>query len=256
MAVLRVEIDAVTASFRFPHFLIGRQPTYPMPPPATILGLVAAAMGEYPAPEGLRFAYAFTAEARVDDMEKAHIAEVGGSVPREDKVRFPYPLNLTATPGPLMRELLIRPHLVLYLDAPGRADEIYRAFRTPRYAISLGRSQDLASIRHVDLIEPSEGDQGYVEGTLLPQDERDRFPSAASMMMPRYIDPNDRRRVQWSAYLTLLPRNLVVPGLPDEMTAARRPAREGERFSLDPDSPEVGGLRRIIYWHTFLEESA
>jgi CRISPR-associated protein Cas5t len=252
MAVLRIDLDAVTASFRFPHFLIGRQPSYEMPPPATILGLVAAALGEYPEPGGLRFAYAFSAAARVDDMEKAHITEIGGSVPREDRGRFPYPVNVTAMMGPLMRELFIRPHLVLYLDAPDRLDGLYGAFRAPRYAITLGRSQDLVSMRRVDVIEPEERDRGYVEGTLLSPEERDRFPTAVRMMMPRYIDPNDRRRVEWGAYLALTARMLVVPESAGEITASRRHARDGERFAVDPDSPEIAGMRRAIVWHPFV----
>lgn len=256
MTILRIELDGVTTSFRFPHFLVGRQPTYPLPPPATIFGHIASALGEYPNPRGLRFAFSFTAAGRVDDMEKAHITEVGGSVPREERSRFPYPVNVTITTAPLLRELLVQPHLVLYLDAPGHLDRLYQAFREPRFMVVLGRSQDLASYRRVDLIEPEERPEGYLEGTLLPQAERERFRAAVPMIMPRYIDPDDRRRVAWAPYLVLPGRNIVAPLPPDKENAVWRPARPGERFLVDPDSPLFGGVRRILYWHTFLDEAA
>ena len=45
MRVLRVLIEAPVTSFRYPHFLIGRQITYDMPPPSTIYGHVMSAVG-------------------------------------------------------------------------------------------------------------------------------------------------------------------------------------------------------------------
>lgn len=257
MDVLRVELDGVTTSFRFPHFLVGRQPTFPLPPPATILGHVASALGEYPDHHTLRFAYSFTAAGRVDDVETAHITEVGGAVPREDKGRFPYPVNVTATPGPLLRELLVQPHLVLYLDAPGELERFYRAFREPRYMVVLGRSQDLASYRRVEVIQTELRPAGYVEGTLLPQTERQRFRAAVPMIMPRYIDPDNRRRVDWQSYLVLTGHCFVTPDA-DGYSANRARARAGEMFDVDPQSPARRDPRgnvyqRILYWHRFVD---
>jgi CRISPR-associated protein Cas5t len=257
MRVLRVELDGVMTSFRYPHFLVGRQPTFPLPPPATILGHIASALGEYPDHRRLRFAYSFSAAGRVDDMETAHITEVGGSVPREDRARFPHPVNVTATTGPLLRELLVQPHLVLYLDAPGQLETFYGAFREPRYMVVLGRSQDLASYRRVDLIETEQRESGYVEGTLLPRSERGRFRAAVPMIMPRFIDPDDRRRVDWESYLVLERHAFVLTGEPGTEGANRVAARPGERFDVDPSSPVRGNAyQRILYWHRFTGDSA
>ena len=253
MQALRIELDGVTTSFRLPHFLVGRQPSYPLPPPATIYGHIASAVGDFPDPAGLRFAYSFSVEGRVDDMETALITEVGGSVPREDKARFPYPVNITATPGPLMREVLVRPRLVLYLDAPGRLDQLYRAFREPRYMVILGRSQDLASYRRVDLIETEERDSGYVEGSLVRPEDQDRYRAAIPMIMPRFIDPDDRRRVAWSPYRLLAQRCYLRPAGSSETSAAHLIADPDERFDVDPGSPVLSGLQRILYWHGFTE---
>jgi CRISPR-associated protein Cas5t len=253
MRALHIEIDGQTTSFRLPHVHVGRQVTYPLPPPATILGHIASALGEWPDPSGLRFAYSFRALGRIDDIEATYITEVGGSVPREDKARFPYAVNVSGAMNPYLREILYRPHLDLYLHTDQGLDTLYEAFRSPRYMVILGRSQDLVGYRRVELIESEEAEVGYVEGTLLPQDEGGRFRTAYPMIMPRYIDPADRRRVAWSSYLLLDGRATVRRN--GESGPARVIARPDERFDVDPYSPEVDGLRRILVWHRFVEDT-
>lgn len=239
MPVLKIEMDGVTTSFRHPHFLMGRQPSYPLPPPATIFGHIASALGEYPNPELIRFAYSFQSSGRVDDMENIYLATVRGSVPRQAKATWPHPVNLTAEMNPILRELLFHPHMTLYLDAPEMLDTLYQAFRSPRYMVILGRSQDLVSYRSVDIIETEEAAEGYLEGTLISHSHRDLIRNVVTMMMPRYIDPNDRRKVLWSPYLVLERREGVV-------------ARPGEQFVIDPESqPTKAGLHRVLYWHSF-----
>src|SRR5438034_11487636 len=104
--VLHIELDGVTTSFRLPHVHIGRQVTYPLPPPATILGHIASALGDWPDPSGIRFAYSFTSGGRTDDVEATYVTEVGGSVPREEKARFPHPVNVSGAMNPYLREIL------------------------------------------------------------------------------------------------------------------------------------------------------
>lgn len=253
MRVLHVELDGPTTSFRLPHIHVGRQVSYPLPPPATILGHIASALGEWPDPAGLRFAYSFTTLGRVDDVEATYVTEVGGSVPREDKARFPHRVNVSGAMNPYLREILVRPHLDLYLDAGDRLDELYAAFRSPRYMVVFGRSQDLCGYRRVEIIETEEADRGYVEGSLLGTDEGGRFRMAFPMIMPRYIDPTDRRSVAWGSYLLLDSRATVTPeGEPGPARAITRP---GERFAIDPASPTVRDLRRILIWHHFIGEN-
>jgi CRISPR-associated protein Cas5t len=250
MQVLRVEMDGVTTSFRHPHFLIGRQPSYALPPPATILGHIASALGEWPAPEGLRFAYSFQSAGRVDDLENIYATEIGGSIPRG--VNWPYPVNVTGTMNPVPREILFQPHLTLYVDAPLMLDQLYAAFREPRYMVVLGRSQDLACYRSVDIIDAEEREAGYLQGTLVHWHERQRFRQGAGMIMPRFIDPENRRRVIWSPYLLLEGRAFITPADQAEAGTEWVPARPGERFTVDPESPvKWKGLRRILNWHVF-----
>jgi CRISPR-associated protein Cas5t len=252
MRVLRVEMDGVTTSFRHPHFLIGRQPSYALPPPATILGHVASALGEWPAPGDLRFAYSFQCAGKVDDLENIYATEIGGSVPREDRARWPYPVNVAGTMNPVPREILFQPHLTLYLNAPVMLDRLYAAFREPRYLVVLGRSQDLACYRSVEIIETEDRDAGYLQGTLVHWGDRQRFRLGAGMVMPRFIDPEDRRRVIWSPYLLLEGRAFLTPPDQSEPGAEWVAARADERFVVDPESPPTRrGLRRILNWHSF-----
>ena len=67
MDVLKIVAEGVTTSFRYPHFTLGIQPTFDMPPPATIYGHICSAVGEWLDPDGLQFAYHFTAEAKAND---------------------------------------------------------------------------------------------------------------------------------------------------------------------------------------------
>jgi len=252
MRVLRVQMDGITTSFRHPHFLIGRQPSYALPPPATILGHIASALGSWLAPDAIRFAYSFESAGRVDDLENIYATEIGGSVPREDKARWPHPVNVTGTMNPVPRELIFRPRLTLYLDAPEMLDTLYQAFKEPRYVVVLGRSQDLASYRSVQLVETEEDRAGYLQGTLIGWGQRKRFRVGTGMVMPRYIDPDNRRRVIWAPYLLLEETVFLAPAEQTEPGSAWVATLPGEEFTVDPTSPpSKRGFRRILHWHSF-----
>ena len=51
MKYLRILIEGWTASFRYPAFISGFQPTLPVPPLSTIYGLLSAAKGELVTPD-------------------------------------------------------------------------------------------------------------------------------------------------------------------------------------------------------------
>ena len=73
MRVLRVVAEGLTTSFRRPHFMHGIQPTFRMPPPATIYGHLCSALGNVVPPDGITFAYHFTAQTSFSDIEHTHI---------------------------------------------------------------------------------------------------------------------------------------------------------------------------------------
>ncbi|MCX9076329.1 MAG: CRISPR-associated protein Cas5 [Candidatus Methanoperedens sp.] len=76
MEALRVEIRAITASFRYPMFVVSYQPTYKIPPISTIYGLLSAAKGEKVSIYDLSIGYDFTSKGSGVDLER--ILEFGG----------------------------------------------------------------------------------------------------------------------------------------------------------------------------------
>jgi CRISPR-associated protein Cas5t len=224
-----------------------------MPPPATIYGHICSAVGEYLSPEGLRFAYAFHAEGTGDDLELLHIATIGKGKIRE---LGGIPKNLDVTTNVLPREILFQPRLTLYVTTDDdRLDRLLRAFREPRYAVTLGRSQDLMAYRRVDVVELQEQTDAYLEATLLPWSFRPRTTGGVGVTMPRFIDPADRRNVVWSPFVVLEGRARVSQevGAPP---GARRIMRvsQDERWWVDPDSPLDGDAHRAVIWHSFRAE--
>jgi CRISPR-associated protein Cas5t len=249
---LRIVAEGLATSFRYPHFLVGRQPSFHMPPPATIYGHACSALGEWIEPSGLRFGYVFRFDGIGDDLELLHMAEAAhGRLPGTT-----IPRNLDVTTAPLPREVLLNPHLVLYLDAADSVlDRLQHAFREPRYVVTLGRSQDLMAYRSVDLVELEESEGAYLEGTLLPWHFRLRTRSGTGATMAQFIDPRDRRRVVWSPYIVLEDRVLV-----ERASSPRRghllSDGPNERWWVDPETPAVHGVRRAVIWHSFVDAVA
>ena len=69
MKVLRIKVEGWTASFRYPGFISGFQPTLPVPPVSTIYGLISAARGEFTVPEDVSTGYVFDFESKAVDLE-------------------------------------------------------------------------------------------------------------------------------------------------------------------------------------------
>lgn len=251
MQVLRVVLEGTTTSFRYPHFMVGRQPSYSLPPPATIYGHISSALGDWPARNEFRFAYSFTCEGVGDDLESVHIAELKpGWLNRAAGITR----NLEATVNPLPRQILLKPKLSLYLDTPHLA-EWYEAFRAPRYPVLLGRSQDLASYVSVEKVELMESESGYFEGTLLPTEYRQRTYAGVLTNMPLYINPKNRRQVDWAMFLALDSQVRFSQELPERLkgNSVFCPPENGPTL-IDLTSPTWRGLQRGIIWHSFAGE--
>src|SRR5262249_10153480 len=132
MDVLKIVAEGLTTSFRRPHFMWGIQPTFRMPPPATIYGHICSALGELVAPEGIAFAYRFTSQASFSDVE--HTIMVSETETKRALKGTDYPEALSGNVQPFKRDLLFQPRLTLYINRP----EWLEAFRHPYYAVVLG----------------------------------------------------------------------------------------------------------------------
>jgi len=248
MKVLRVELEAPVCSFRLPHFLVGRQLTFDMPPPATIYGHIASALGDFPDPRSLRFAYRFTTTGTGEDLENQHIIVRAGSRPFAIG-GLAYPSSTSATVQPTRRQFLFGCCLTLYLD---RLD-FEEAFRRPQFTVILGRSQDLAAYIKVEKVELVSSELGYYEDTLLPADFRRRTGRGTTVLMPRYVGPPPHRETSFERYIVL--RDRVFDGATTEADLGSRQMLrfEGEDAELliDPDSPQWRGAHRALAFHSF-----
>lgn len=243
MRVLKIVAEGLTTSFRYPHFVMQVQPTFLVPPPATIYGHIASALGDWFDPAGVRFAYHFTYRTRVRDLEHTILLSPGSgklaSFPSE-------PEAMRGAVNPFERELLFLPRLTLYLNRPEWID----AFRSPRYAVALGRSQDLFTYTSVEVTDLAVADDAYFEHTLLPYDANRHTARGFAVLMPRYVDGANRRRPSFGRYLVVQDR--VHTNDPTEyLWFGERPAGQ---FLVDPDSPEHNGLHLGLSFLGFVDD--
>lgn len=264
--VTKVTVEAPIVSFRYPHFLIGQQPCFDMPPPSTIFGHVASALGEWPS-RPISFAYAFHARSRGQDLEHQHIINrtksdvfpvdiidphwsppesVNGKKPtKKDLIPRLVQKTTEATVQPHVRDFLFDVKLELYLDPP----ELAEAFHSPVFTVVLGRSQDLAAVCRIESLELEGTDRGYLERTLLPGDLRRRLPWGVTTLMPRYIGPAPARNPVFAPYIMLHDR--VFVGVEKQSKSLLQVKGEDEPvWWSDPATTDAGGLRRLLWFHT------
>jgi len=238
MRALKVVAEGVTTSFRYPHFMHGVQPTFEMPPPATIYGHVCSALGSWFDPQGVEFAYHFTYVAQFDDVEHVHV--VAGSSGNLPGTKIPKALE--GAINPFKRSVLFRPKLVLYLNKP----EWEEAFRSPRYVVTLGRSQDLFSYTWVGVVELEEAGRAYFEHTLAPYSMALRGAPGYVVLMPRFLDYANLRAPTFARYLVL--RQRVHS---EELLQFGRGFDQGP-YVVDPGVPAVGGAHLGLLFHSFV----
>ncbi len=212
MQALRVQVAGPVTSFRHPHFMHGMQPTYTLPPPATLYGHVCSALGQRVAPDAFRVAFHFSYSTRWLDYEHTHLF-----VGKEAKL------------SPFERELLFQPRLTLYLDRPDWTE----AFRSPRYVVTLGRSQDLMQVQTVDVVTLPRHEQAYITQTLLPLHEAAHLMQWTAITMPRYM--TEDRTPQWGHYAQIGP-----------------PQRFNAPTWTDPHAPRWQQRPRAVNWLSFV----
>ncbi|HOG46832.1 MAG TPA: CRISPR-associated protein Cas5 [Anaerolineae bacterium] len=240
MRVLKVVAEGLTTSFRYPHFMQAVHPTFEMPPPATIYGHICSALGEWVSPEGIEFAYQFTHQGIFDDMEHVHVLTAGsGKLPGTD-----LPKALQGAVNPFVRSLLFRPRLVLYINRP----EWEAAFRSPHYAVVLGRSQDLFTYTSVRVVELTRADRAYFQHTLAPYRMALLGARGYVVLMPRFLDYENGRSPSFARYLLLKERvhtsdYVRFAGLPVD-----------SEYWVDPETEEDSGAHLGLAFHTFVGE--
>ena len=237
MRVLKIVAEGLTTSFRYPHFMQGMHPTFEMPPPATIYGHISSALGEWVSPEGVQFAYHFTYRTKVDDVEHIHVLTASkGKLPG---TRLPKVLK--GAVNPFKRTLLFKPRLVLYLNKI----EWEPAFHSPRYAVVLGRSQDLLTYTSISVVDLMKSERAYFECTLAPYRMALQTARGYAVLMPRFLDYNNNRAPVFARYIVLHKRVHS-----DEfLRFSNFPA---ETYWVDPTTPVVRDAHLGLLFHTFV----
>ena len=237
MRVLKVVAEGLTTSFRYPQFMQQIHPSYPMPPPATIYGHIASALGAWFDPNGVQFAYHFTYAAKVTDLEHVIVLSPATGSFKGSQI----PKVLEGNVNPFERELLFRPRLTLYINRP----EWETAFRSPRYAVVLGRSQDLFTYTSVGVTELQTGETAYFEHTLLPYSTTRYTNRGFAVLMPRYLDYNRQRRPVFARYFVVQERIQSA----DFLWFGDHPQ---ENYWIDLASPEVNGAHLGLSFLDFI----
>ncbi|RME80658.1 MAG: CRISPR-associated protein Cas5 [Caldilineae bacterium] len=195
MHVLKITAQGLTTSFRYPHFMMSVQPTYEMPPPATLYGHIASALGRWFDPAEAQFALHFTYERKIEDVETTILLKrATGKMPNNKAL----PKVLEGNANPFRREILTFPRLTLYVNRPDWLD----AFRRPRYAVALGRSQDLFTYTQIQTVELEARQKAYLEHTLLPYDFARHTAAGRVVLMPRWLG-HERRQPRFQRYVVL-----------------------------------------------------
>ncbi len=157
MRAIHAVIHSYTASFRAPGMSAGYQITLPVPPLSTVFGLLAAALGHDADPESIWLGYRFHAEAEAEDLEKIIMFSPRGA-------EWDKKLGQVKT-MPIRRQFLVHAVLHLYVSYD---EKLMRALRAPRFPLSLGRSQDVATVQMLEECSLSPVVEGEIEGILLP----------------------------------------------------------------------------------------
>lgn len=241
MRVLKVVAEGLTTSFRYPHFMQRIHPSFPMPPPATIYGHICSALGGWFDPAGVRFGYHFTHAGEVRDIE--HVIVLTSSTGKLKGADIPKVLE--GNVNPFERQLLFRPRLTLYINRP----DWEPAFRSPRFAVVLGRSQDLFTYTSVGVIDLEQADRAYFEHTLVPHEMALQMGRGVTVLMPRFLDYHNNRRPSFERYVVLQER-VVLPSddLPRFSHLSYGP------YWVDPTAPIMNDVPLGVTFLSFIED--
>lgn len=176
MKLLRVYIRGWTATFRLPLLYTGTGLSAPVPPYSTLLGLIGSGAGREIQPSETQIGYEFRSAGLVLDLERTQRLMMNIQTRQ---------LRPQTERGIARRQFHIRPELDLYLNNL----ELRDVFESPRNSLCLGRSQDVAWITAVDIVEAELLQEGVVRGTLIPFPE----PNAGGIILrlPEYFHNTD-----------------------------------------------------------------
>lgn len=189
-------IKALTSTFRVPLVVSGKSLCAPVPSYSTLLGFLGCCAGREVSPKELRvgFEYSWGNESTANfagvDMETTHRFELKNnklkSHPKGSSIRY--------------YEFHTFPVLELFIDNLRFSDYLTNPVGIP----TLGRSQDLAWIEKVEILEVYKKKSGVVGTTLMPFPQKDIEGNEIGgriLRLPEFFDNSEPG-------MTRTPRNL------------------------------------------------
>ena len=251
MKVLKAKITSITSSFRYPQIMVGKIPTFEMPPPATIYGHLCGILGEWFDQTALQFSYNFKYKSRCYDKELIHVVGVaGGKYEYDGQI---YKKNIEGNTNVQNREFLFDTEMILYLKGDDDIiKKLYDKFGDIEYSYILGRSQDLATCQSYEIIEIEESKICFFENTLLPWDFRKKTVKGFPIMMPKYVDYNNYRQPVFERYLQISKGEILVYPSKDDFIFIENEEKE----SFFTDKSEIKMINgneyyKGLYFHGF-----
>lgn len=169
MKALHVRFEAFTATYKVPFINSGVAVAAPVPSYSNIVGLISCCAGKWIAKDDtfIGFKYEYNGIGRDLETTRRLGLDSKGNLRR------------VAEAGIAAREFHVNPKLDLYLSNTGFYNYFYRPMGVP----TLGRSQDVAWITDLEIIEIEKAKAGKIKPTLIP------FPCAdVGGRLVRYCD--------------------------------------------------------------------
>ena len=186
MKAYRIHISSWTSGFRYPNIISGYQPTLPVPPISTVLGVLNACAGTYIPHTALTIGYYFDYEAKGTDLETIYQVELDSKEIPKNQVKS----------NVIRREFLFNNRLFIYLTD----EQMVNYFRHPVYPVLLGRSSDLATIEQIEEVELAETDRATkIKGQVIPF-SGNYLPGTIQALPTYFTDTIPRNNIGTEAY--------------------------------------------------------
>lgn len=152
--VLEIQLEGWTATPRLPFVISGNTLCMPVPSYSCILGLIGCCLGRLIEPSEVKVGFCYTFDETASDLETRHRLVVDGA-----RIK-PHSKGTDAH----SREFHTLPKLTIWLNRTDWQPFFDEPIGTP----SLGRSQDILTIKNVNKITVTSVASAKIRGTMLP----------------------------------------------------------------------------------------
>ena len=172
MKFLRVQCKGSVNSFRQPDFFTYHK-TLPLPPKTTIGGMLGSALGISPNDVNEEWLKKERFKVGIVGKNNGKANDLWQIRKYEDKQIKSYNKGEEDAPyktAVIVRELLIGCDFIIYFYFENNEDYelIANALQNPKWAISLGREDELIKINHIDIVDVKESEDAVFINTVMP----------------------------------------------------------------------------------------